>query len=101
MIQEDTIAAIATAVGTAGIGIIRMSGNQAISIADKIFKSLNGKKLVNIQDRSMILGHILDNESNIIDEAVILVMRAPKSYTKEDVVELQCHGSMIALQKVL
>ena len=101
MIKEDTISAISTAIGEAGIGIVRMSGEHAIEIADKIFKSANGKKLANIEDRKIIFGQILDSNDNIIDEAIIFVMHSPKSYTKEDVVEIQCHGNAIILQKVL
>ena len=101
MIKEDTISAISTAVGEAGIGIVRMSGDRAIEIADKIFKTANGKKLTEIDDRKITVGHILDSDDNIIDEAVVFVMRSPKSYTREDVVELQCHGNAVVLQKVL
>ena len=101
MIQDDTISAISTAVGEAGIGIVRMSGNRAIELADKIFKAMNGKKIESQDDRKIIYGKILDRYGEIIDEAVVLVMRAPNSYTKEDVVELQCHGSVAALKKVL
>ena len=101
MMKEDTISAISTAIGEAGIGIVRMSGDHAIEIADKIFKAANGKALTNIRDRQIIFGHILDSDDNIIDEAIVFMMRAPKSYTREDVVEFQCHGNAVVLQKVL
>lgn len=101
MIQEETISAISTAVGEAGIGIVRMSGENAIEIADKIFKSVSGKKLSAITDRKIIYGTILDSDGTIIDEGIVLVMRSPNSYTREDVVELQCHGGVAALKKVL
>jgi len=101
MIQEDTISAIATALGNAGVGIIRMSGIDSIKIADKIFRAANKKKLSTAKDRSIIFGHVVDNNESIIDEAIILIMRSPHSYTKEDIVELQCHGGRLVLNKVL
>ena len=101
MIQEDTISAISTVIGEAGIGIVRMSGERAIEIADKIFQSIDGKKLIDIEVKNMKVGKILDSNGDIIDEAIVLVMRSPRSYTKEDVVELQCHGSTAVLKKVL
>ena len=101
MIKEDTISAISTAVGEAGIGIVRMSGECAIEIADKIFQAVNGKKLADISDRKVTFGQIIDSNKDIIDEAVVFVMRSPKSYTREDVVEFQCHGNAVVLQKVL
>ena len=95
--KEDTISAIATAIGTAGIGVIRMSGENSIEIADKIFD----KDLKKVQDRSVIFGHVTNSAGEIIDEAIILIMRAPHSYTKENVVEIQCHGGAAALREVL
>ena len=95
--KDDTISAISTAIGNAGIGIVRMSGENSIEIADKMFS----RDLKNISDKSFTVGHILDSEKKIIDEAVILVMRAPKSYTKENVVEFQCHGNSMILREIL
>lgn len=97
MKTEDTISAIATAIGTAGIGVIRMSGENSIDIADKIFD----KDLKKVQDRSITFGHVKNSNGEIIDEAIILIMRAPHSYTKENVVEIQCHGGAAALREVL
>lgn len=97
MKTEDTISAIATAIGTAGIGVIRMSGENSIDIADKIFD----KDLKKVQDRSIIFGHVTNSAGEIIDEAIILIMRAPHSYTKENVVEIQCHGGAEVLRQVL
>ncbi len=94
---EDTISAIATAIGTAGIGVIRMSGEDSVEIADKIFD----RDLKNAQDRRVIFGHVKNFAGEIIDEAIILIMRAPHSYTKENVVEIQCHGGTAALREVL
>ena len=101
MNQEETISAISTAMGNAGIGIVRMSGEKAIDIADKIFFAINRQPLKNISAKTATLGKILDADGKIIDEAICLIMRAPNSYTKEDVVEFQCHGGMTVLQNVL
>ena len=97
----DTIAAIATASGNSGIGIIRVSGDEAIEIVDKIFKSVNSdKKLVNVKSHTINYGHIVDNDK-VIDEVLISVMNGPHSYTGEDVVEINCHGGMIVIRKIL
>lgn len=96
----SAIAAIATPNASGGIGVIRISGDAAISIADKVFVSVSGKKLADIKGYTALFGHIYENET-IIDECVALVFRAPKSYTGEDVVELSCHGGQFVTQKVL
>ncbi|WP_448902970.1 tRNA uridine-5-carboxymethylaminomethyl(34) synthesis GTPase MnmE [Eubacterium sp.] len=97
----DTIAAIATASGNSGIGIIRVSGDEAIEIVDKIFKSVNSdKKLVNVKSHTINYGHIVDNDK-VIDEVLVSVMKGPHSYTGEDVVEINCHGGMIVIRKIL
>lgn len=97
----DTIAAIATASGNSGIGIIRVSGDEAIEIVDKIFKSVNSdKKLVNVKSHTINYGHIVDNDI-VIDEVLVSVMNGPHSYTGEDVVEINCHGGMIVIRKIL
>lgn len=101
MKQGDTISAVATAFGTAGIGIIRMSGENSIAIADKVFTAMNNKSLMTAPDRSVIFGHVKDANGEIIDEAIVLIMRSPKSYTMENVVEIQCHGGVEALRAVL
>ena len=93
--MEETISAIATAAGAAGVGIIRLSGTEAIDIAQKIFD----KPLIG--DRKVIFGHVKNFSGEVVDEAIALVMRAPKSYTKENVVELQCHGGSVVLREVL
>ena len=96
----DTIAAIATASGNSGIGIIRVSGDEAIEIVDKIFKSVNSdKKLVNVKSHTINYGHIVDNDK-VIDEVLVSVMNGPHSYTGEDVVEINCHGGMIVIRKI-
>lgn len=96
----STVAAIATPNASGGIGVIRISGEEAISVADKVFRSVSEKKLSEIKGYTALFGHIYENES-VIDECVALVFRAPKSYTGEDVVELSCHGGMFVTQKVL
>ena len=97
----DTIAAIATASGNSGIGIIRVSGDEAIEIVDKIFKSVNSdKKLVNVKSHTINYGHIVDNDK-VIDDVLVSVMNGPHSYTGEDVVEINCHGGMIVIRKIL
>lgn len=96
-----TVAAIATAsTSAAGIGVIRISGENAIDVADSVFKSVSGKKLCEKSGYTALFGHVYDGDE-IIDEAVALLFRAPKSYTGEDVVELSCHGGLFILEKVL
>lgn len=96
----STVAAIATPNASGGIGVIRISGEDAIAVADRVFKSVSGKKLCEIKGYTALFGHVYENES-VIDECVALVFRAPKSYTGEDVVELSCHGGLFVTQKVL
>ena len=98
--MNDTIAAIATGMGNSGIGIIRISGESAIKIADKIFTPKNeNKKILNMPSYTAAYGVIAYN-NEVYDEAVVLVMRAPHTYTKEDVVELDCHGGITLLKKI-
>lgn len=97
----STVAAISTPSGSGGIGVIRISGEDAIQIADKVFFSVNGKKLCDIPGYSALYGNIKDEQLNTVDEAVALVFRAPKSYTGENVVELSCHGGSYVVSKVL
>ena len=100
--EEETISAVATAIGEGAIGIIRMSGNKAISILDEIFQGSKVKKITEIESQKMAYGHIIDPESQkIVDEVLVLVMRAPRSYTREDIVEIHCHGGSIPLKKIL
>ncbi|KAF1855367.1 hypothetical protein Lal_00049389 [Lupinus albus] len=100
--QEDTIAAVATAAGEGGIGIIRLSGRQAEPIAGAIFKGIKGKTAVAIQSYQAAYGHIVQPETGqAIDEVLLLMMRAPHSYTCEDVVEIHCHGGAVSLQRIL
>lgn len=96
----STIAAIATPNSSGGIGVIRISGEDAIAVADKVFRSVSGKKLCDIKGYTALFGHIHENDS-VIDECVTLIFRAPKSYTGEDVAEISCHGGMYVTQRVL
>ena len=99
--MEDTISAIATAAGAAGVGIVRISGENALAVADKIFFALNGKLLTQVDGGRSVFGHVKNFSGEVVDEAIALVMRAPKSYTRENVVELQCHGGSVVLREVL
>jgi len=96
---DETIVAISTPVGEGGIGIVRLSGKNALSIADKIFVSKDKIKPSKFKTYTTHYGHIARGET--IDEVILTVMRAPKSYTKEDVVEVNCHGGIVPLRKVL
>jgi tRNA modification GTPase len=97
---NDTIAAIATPIGESGIGIVRLSGREALKIADKIFISKDSQKPSNFKTYTTHYGLVVEN-SKIIDEVILTVMRAPKSYTREDIVEINCHGGIVALRRVL
>ncbi len=98
--NEKTIAAISTAQGEGGIGVIRISGENALEIADKIFININNKKITEMKGYTAAFGKICHNGEEI-DEAVALVFRAPHSYTGEDVVELSCHGGIYLTKQVL
>lgn len=99
--DNDTIAAIGTAMSQSGIGIIRISGPQAVSIADHIFVAKKkGKKLADVPTHTLHYGHIVDS-GQIVDEVLVSVMRGPHSYTAEDVVEINCHGGILVMKKTL
>lgn len=99
--KTDTIAAIATALSDSGIGIIRISGSEAVEIADKIYASKNRKKhLKDVMSHTIHYGFIVDNDE-IVDEVMVTVMRAPKSYTAEDTVEINCHGGVLMMRRIL
>ena len=98
--MEDTIAAVATAYGEGGIGIIRISGEKALSILEEVFEFAG--ETSQIVNRRMTYGRIVDRENEqIIDEVLAIYMTGPKTYTAEDVVEINCHGSMVSLRKTL
>ena len=95
--MEDTIAAISTAFGEGGIGIVRISGEDSEKILRHIFIPVN-----KIENRKMCYGKIVDPKTDeTIDEVLAVLMKAPNTYTKEDVVEINCHGSMVSLRKTL
>lgn len=96
----STIAAISTAQGQGGIGVIRVSGEDSFTIVDKIFKSVSGKKIMDIKGYTALFGHIYNNEE-VLDEAVVLKYVVPKSFTGENVVEISCHGGMYITKEVL
>lgn len=99
--KTDTIAAIATAMSNSGIGIIRISGPEALSIADKIYRSKNAdKKLSDQKTHTIHYGFIYDGE-DFIDEVIVLIMKGPHSYTAEDTVEIDCHGGIMVVNKIL
>ena len=96
--REDTIAAIATAPGESGIGIIRISGDRAYEILEKIFAPASGK----IKNRILSYGHITDpDDGRTLDEVMAVFMKGPHTYTAEDVAEIQCHGSFVSLRRIL
>lgn len=109
MHREDTIAAISTPLGIGGIGVIRVSGEKAIRIIGQIFKAKNKQKLTAVASHTVHFGYIIGETSkgrkkplnNIIDDVLVTIMRAPHSYTGEDVVEISCHGGLVILEKVL
>lgn len=99
--MTDTIAAIATGMGNSGIGIIRISGPSSISIADKLFRPKNNNKTIPSMESYTACYGTIEYDGEIYDEAIALVMRAPKTYTAEDVVELDCHGGVTVLKRIL
>lgn len=96
-IMNDTIASISTALGVGAISIIRISGPEAISIVNRIYK---GKNLENAKSHTIHYGHIISN-NQIIDEVLVSIMKSPRTYTKEDVVEINCHGGIATTNKIL
>ncbi len=100
---DDTIGAIATASGPGGIAIVRLSGQKAVEILSRIFRRDAHKSFSSFQSRKVYYGHIIDPHKNdeIIDEVLVSVMRAPKSYTRQDVVEISCHGGVVAVKAIL
>ena len=100
MFHTDTIAAISTGMTSSGIGIIRISGPDAIAIADKVYDSRSGKKLENMQTHTIHYGFIRDGEE-FIDEVLVMLMKGPRSFTAEDTVEINCHGGVYAMNRIL
>ena len=98
--NTDTIAAIATAMTSSGIGIIRISGGQAFEVIEKIFKKKNGGKIDLSRSHTVQYGYICDQDE-VIDEVLVLIMKGPHSYTAEDTVEIDCHGGVLMMKKIL
>ena len=98
--KTDTIAAIATAMTSSGIGIIRISGGQAFEVIEKIFKKKNGEKIDLSRSHTVQYGYICDQDE-VIDEVLVLIMKGPHSYTAEDTVEIDCHGGVLMMKKIL
>ena len=96
----DTIAAIATAVNNQGIGVIRISGEESFEVADKIIKLKNGKTIKESPSHTINYGFVYDGDE-MIDEVMVSIMKAPRTYTREDVVEINCHGGVLVVKKVL
>ncbi|MDX8363265.1 MULTISPECIES: tRNA uridine-5-carboxymethylaminomethyl(34) synthesis GTPase MnmE [Bacillaceae] len=98
----DTITAISTPMGEGAIAIVRLSGAEALSIADSIFKGPSDKKLIEVPSHTIHYGHIVDPINNeTIDEVMVSVMKGPKTFTREDVVEINCHGGLVSVNRVL
>ena len=95
--MNDTIVAISTSLGVGAISIVRLSGNEAIEIVNNCFK---GKDLTKVESHTINYGHIIDNDE-VIDEVLVSIMKAPKTYTTEDVVEINCHGGIISTKRIL
>lgn len=97
----DTIAAIATGMTNSGIGIVRISGDEAFDIIDRIYKSKTGKKKISeMESHTVHYGYIMDG-NQLIDEVMVLILRAPNTYTRENTIEIDCHGGVLVVQKIL
>lgn len=102
MKEFDTIAAVATNMGESGISIIRVSGGKALDIVSSIFRGKNSRSLKDIKSYTMRYGHIIDKETgDVLDEVIVSFMKGPKSFTAEDTVEVNCHGGVIATNRIL
>lgn len=100
--KTDTIAAIATAMSDSGIGIVRISGEEAMLLIDKIYRTKSGKKaLYGFASHTIHYGYIVDESENIIDEVMVSVMKSPYSYTSENTVEINCHGGVLMVNRIL
>ena len=101
MLVEDTISAVTTALGEGAVGIIRISGPAALKVGETLFKAASGKALAVYPVNTLVYGHVYDVDGSVVDEVLAVYMRAPHSYTAEDVVEIQCHGGVQSLKKIL
>ena len=101
MLFEDTIAAISTPIGVGGIGIIRVSGKETIEIVDKVFRAANKKSLKEVDSHTITYGHIISDSGKVLDEVLIMLMKGPRTFTREDIIEINCHGGPVPLNAVL
>lgn len=100
--KADTIAAVATAMSNSGIGIIRVSGQEAVSVVDKIYVDKNGNNILNhVKSHTIHYGFIVDEAGKMIDEVMVSFMKGPKSFTAEDTVEINCHGGILMMNRIL
>jgi len=100
--EYDTIAAISTPMGEGAIAIVRLSGERAIAIADELFKGVGSKRLIEMASHTIHYGHIIDPDSGqTVEEVMVSIMKGPKTFTKEDVVEINCHGGIVSVHRVL
>lgn len=100
--EFDTIAAISTPMGEGAIAIVRLSGEKAIYIADKLFRGVGRKRLVEVHSHTIHYGHLVDPKTDsVAEEVMVSVMKGPKTFTKEDVVEINCHGGLVSVNRVL
>ncbi|CAH0344891.1 tRNA uridine-5-carboxymethylaminomethyl(34) synthesis GTPase MnmE [Bacillus sp. CECT 9360] len=100
--EYDTITAISTPMGEGAIAIVRISGDEAISMADRIFKGPTGKSLKEVHSHTIHYGHLIDPKtSELVEEVMVSIMKGPKTFTREDVVEINCHGGMVSVNRVL
>lgn len=100
--EFDTISAISTPMGEGAIAIVRLSGDQAIEITDKLFVGVSGKKLENVSSHTIHYGKIIDpNTDEVVEEVMVSVMKAPKTFTRENIVEINCHGGLVSVNRVL
>src|SRR5690554_5586005 len=101
MALDDTITALATPPGEGGIAVIRLSGPESVQIAKSVFVNRKKQKKDKFRSRYFYYGYILDDDQEVIDEVLLVYMQAPKTYTREDVVEIHCHGGMIPVRRIL
>jgi tRNA modification GTPase len=101
-VELETIAAISTAMGEGAIAIVRLSGDEAFQIAEKLFQSVSGKKISEERSHTIHYGHIIDpGTKTVVEEVMVSIMKGPRTFTKEDVVEINCHGGLVSVNRVL
>ncbi len=100
--EFDTIAAISTPMGEGAIAIVRLSGEEAFEIGEKVFKGMKGSSMKEFASHTIHYGHIVDPDTEqVIEEVMVSVMRGPKTFTREDIIEINCHGGMVSVNRVL